>query len=70
MMVDVRVLTQHLCEQDGADPIQRRKDILDLVREIDRERREKLEARAAERKAMAAMTNRKPILKIEKAIGT
>ena len=38
-MVDVRVLTNHLCEQDGADPVQRRKDILEVVREIDREKR-------------------------------
>ena len=53
-MVDVRVLTQHLCEQDGADPIQRRKDILEVVREIDREKREHDEEKGLQKQAESA----------------
>ena len=33
-MVDINVFVQYLCEQDGADPVQRKRDIKDCLKEI------------------------------------
>ena len=35
-MVDINIFVSYLCEQDGADPEQRKKDIKDCLREIGR----------------------------------
>lgn len=33
-MVDINIFVRHLCEQDGADPKERKREITDCLREI------------------------------------
>jgi hypothetical protein len=33
-MVDINIFVKYLCDQDGADPKERKKDILECLREI------------------------------------
>lgn len=35
-MVDINIFVRYLCEQDGADPKERKKDILECLKEIGR----------------------------------
>lgn len=46
-LVGINAFVRFLCEQDGEDPAQRKKEIMDILREIDGGERVKRTAKAA-----------------------